>query len=205
MEKTIRRVNSYNDNRFEQEVLNQHGAFLIDGKYRCQFKVINKTTAKINCDRESDIDVAIEEFRFYSENITTYINEEGISIREFEKVEIFTVNISDIQPSQFYVNQTKIEALEKFVKTTEDVVIPLTKIDGQYISLDGHTRLYIAHQKGIKQVLGFLTEAGDYIEGFVAEAANREVFSAKDLVVLSDVNYKLKWHDFCDDYFEQQK
>ena len=42
----IERINDYNDPRFPKEVLNQHGAFVADGKYPCSFRIIGETTAE---------------------------------------------------------------------------------------------------------------------------------------------------------------
>lgn len=43
----VKRIDSYSDDRFAQKVLNQHGAFLVDGTYPCEFEIINEDTAII--------------------------------------------------------------------------------------------------------------------------------------------------------------
>jgi len=63
--------------------------------------------------------------------------------------------------------------------------------------LDGHTRLYYAVSKG------YLTEPGDYLEGFVEEARKRKIYSPYDIELISHEEYKIKWHKFCDDFFSE--
>ncbi len=201
----IRRINSYEDSSFSQEVLNQHGAFLIDDKYRCQFKIISSNTARLSCDRSEDIDAAIEEFRFYSENIISFEDETGRVLRKFPDMELISIEVNEIQPSQFYVNDLKVKALDKYIISENDVVIPITSIGNKYVSLDGHTRLHIAVKKGFTKVRAYFTEPGEYIEEFVLEAKKRGVANPRNLVILTNDEYAEKWHKFCDDFFAQKK
>ena len=117
-------------------------------------------------------------------------------------MDIFYIDIKDIQPSQFYVDEEKVKAIESFIKSEEDIIIPLTKIGDTYISEDGHTRLYYAVSKGFTKVRGFITSPGDYTGEFAEEARKRKVFSPYDLKLISHEEYKIKWHKFCDDFFE---
>lgn len=201
----IRRINSYNDSRFSQDVLNEHGAFIVDDEYKCQFKIKSLDSAVIYCDRTQDIDLAIEEFRFYSENISKFYNDSGSLIKEFPPVDLVEVMVECIQPSQFYVNEEKVDALSNIIESSEDIVIPVCKIGEDIISLDGHTRLYIAFLRGFKKVNVFYTEPFEYIEGFVREAKERKVFKPSDLTLLSSEDYKEKWHKYCEDFFSKKK
>ncbi|SHH69036.1 hypothetical protein SAMN02745196_01047 [Clostridium collagenovorans DSM 3089] len=49
---------------------------------------------------------------------------------------------------------------------------------------------------------GYLTEAGDYINGFVEEARKRGVYSPYDLEFISHEEYEVKWHKFCEYFFK---
>lgn len=40
---------------------------------------------------------------------------------------IFDLPLGQIQPSQFYVDRDKLEAVSSFVERAEDVVIPVTR------------------------------------------------------------------------------
>lgn len=202
MEHKIQRINHYKDERFKEEVLKQHGAFIVDDIYRCSFKIINENSAMVEFDREVQVIQLIDEFRFYSQHIINFYDKDMMLIKAFPSMDIFYIDIKDIQPSQFYVDEEKVKAIESFIKSEEDIIIPLTKIGDTYISEDGHTRLYYAVSKGFTKVRGFITSPGDYTGEFAKEARKRKVYSPYDLKLISHEEYKIKWHKFCDDFFE---
>lgn len=200
----IERINTYDDKRFPKEVLRQHGAFIVDGKHKCYFTIINEDSAEVYYDKEINIDEIIDEFRFYSEHIVKFYNN-GELIKEFPPIKIFNIGIDSIQPSQFYVDVDKVNSISSFINCEEDIVIPLTKMGEEFISLDGHTRLYYGVTKGYKKVRGFITEPGDYIEGFVEEAKKRGVNTPRNLIPVSHEEYKIKWNKFCEDFFKDRE
>jgi len=205
MSNKIQRINSYEDDRFDEDILRQHGAFIVDEKYKCSFKIINNDSAIVFFDKEIDVLKMIEEFRFYSEHITNFYDENKNLVKAFPPLELFQINLEVIQPSQFYVDMDKVKAIQGFVKSGEDIYIPLAKIKDYIISEDGHTRLYYAATKGYSKVWGFFTEPGDYTEEFAEEARRRQVYSPYDLKLLTHEEYKLKWHKFCDDFFRERE
>lgn len=200
----IERVNQYDDIRFSIEVLLEHGAFLIDDKYKCSFKIMNENTTIVEFDKEVNVDKVIDEFRFYAEHITKFYDTNNKLIKSFEDINIFKVNIEDIQPSQFYVDKNKVEAVSHFIKNEDDIIIPLAKINDELVSIDGHTRLYVAIKRDYKQVYGFYTLTEDYISDFVIEAKKRNVLTPYDLKILTHDEYKIKWDEFCNDLFSNQ-
>lgn len=205
MKLDIERVNNYGDKRFSAEILKQHGAFVINGTIPCEVEIIGRQEAVIRGNVQEYYGEIMEEFRFYAEHICKFYNEEHQLIKEFEPVKLFTVSISKIQPSQFYVDVDKMEAVQSFITSPEDIVIPLTEKDGRYISLDGHTRLAVAVELGFEEVTGFVTSASEYIFAFAEEAKKRNVNSSYDLQRLSHAEYQILWHDFCDDFFQRKK
>ncbi|WP_346930988.1 hypothetical protein [Clostridium sp.] len=205
MNHKIQRINSYEDDRFDKDILNQHGAFIVDEKYKCSFKIINKDSAIVFFDKDIDVFQLIDEFRFYSEHIINFYDESMKLIKAFPPIDIFHIIIKDIQPSQFFVDIDKVKAVESFIKSGEDIIVPLAKIKDSFISLDGHTRLYYAVSKGYSKIKGYLTEPGDYLEGFVEEARKRKIYSPYDIELISHEEYKIKWHKFCDDFFSERE
>lgn len=204
MSHKIERVNQYNDTRFSREVLLEHGAFLIDDKYKCSFKIMHENTAIVEFDKEVNINEIIDEFRFYAEHITKFYDTNNKLIKSFKDINIFKVNIADIQPSQFYVDKNKVESVSYFVKSEDDIIIPLAKINDELVSIDGHTRLYVATKRGYKQVYGFYTLTENYISDFVLEAKRRNVLTPYDLKILTHDEYKIKWNEFCNNLFSNQ-
>ena len=67
----IKRINSYDDNRFSQTVLLQHGCFLADGK-PYEVEIISDYEAVISGEDQTVYSEIIEEFRFYTPHITRF-------------------------------------------------------------------------------------------------------------------------------------
>lgn len=199
----IQRINEYDDTRFHKEVLLEHGAFLIDDKYKCSFKITSKNTATAEFDKEINIEEVIDEFRFYAEHITKFYDINNKIIKSFPSINIFKINIEDIQPSQFYVDKNKVESVSSFITNSNDIIVPLAKINDELVSLDGHTRLHLATKRGYKQVYGFYTLAEDYIRDFVLEAKRRNILTPYNLELLTHEEYEKKWYRFCNEFFKK--
>lgn len=196
----ITRINTYDDHRFSQEALNQHGCYLADGDAPIEIKIISKSEAIIIGD-EAYFDEVIDEFRFNAEHITKFYDESGKIVKKFKELELFKLDIDKIQPIQFFVNKDKLEAVKTFVHTEEDVVIPVAMHDGTYASLDGHTRLYLAYILGFKHVYTYFSEDFDGFDYFFDEARKRNIYAVKDLILLEHEEYVEKWDKFCDEYY----
>lgn len=202
----IKRIDSYDDPRFSKEVLAQHGAFIIDGKHPCSFKIIGDDTAQIYYHDYSDIARIIDGFRFFAEHICNFCDKSGKLIASFEPVRSRPYPTEEIQPSQFYVDEDKIRAVSSFIGRGEDIVIPvmLDKRTGRYISLDGHTRMYYAHLRGYESVRVFETEVNDCVLRFADEAMKRGIYKVSDIVLLPHDEYEIRWNKFCDDFFKSE-
>ena len=121
-------------------------------------------------------------------------------VKKFPSVELTLVEINDLQPSQFYVNQEKILQCSGWIENLHHLIIPVHP-NTNFIC-DGHTRLYAALQKGFRKCYIYTAEeSGDYLLDFVKMARERNIFHVADLQPLSDSEYKTLWWQFCDDYF----
>ncbi|MDU5593906.1 MAG: hypothetical protein E6041_19025 [Escherichia coli] len=196
----IDRINTYDDNRFSQEALYQHGCYIVDGDVPVEIKIISQTEALIKGE-EAYFDEVIEEFRFNAEHITNFYDESGKLIKKFKDVEVFKLDLDKIQPIQFFIDSDKLEAVKSFVNREEDVIIPVTICEDTYASLDGHTRLYLAYSLGFKYVYAYLSEIFCGFDYFFDEARKRNIFTAKDLTLLTHDDYTVKWDKFCDEYY----
>ena len=74
------------------------------------------------------------------------------------------MELAQIQPSQFYVDKEKKEAVASFVQSGEDVIVPVIPYGERYISFDGHTRMAVAAEKGITKIKAFLGENAYFAE-----------------------------------------
>lgn len=200
----IRRINTYHDDRFSENVLRQHGCFLVNGA-PCEIEIISDHEAVV---RGGDRDACwslIDEFRFYTPHIIRFLDINGGSIREFPPVRLLTLKLSKIQPSQFYVDRDKIEAISSFIHKADDIIIQVLPHHEKYISLDGHTRLYYAVMNGWDSVRAVVEESDDWVYSFVDEARRRSIFTPHDLIPVSHEEYKEKWDKFCDEFFRRTK
>lgn len=197
----IRRIDAYDDPRFPQTALFQHGAFLVDGE-PVWIEITSESEAVVHGQCCPQL---LDEFRFYAEHITAFFDEHGALAAQFPKVELFDVELSRIQPSQFYVDEEKLRAVQSFVHSGRDVIVPLTEFKGRYVSLDGHTRLYAALRLDAKTVRGFLTQADEVLFDFVREAQSRGVYTPMDLQLLPHEEYCTKWHAFCDEFLAERE
>ena len=196
----IKRINTYTDDRFSQRVLLQHGCFLVD-EDPYEIEIISDFEAVIRGRNAGVYPEVIEEFRFYTPHITRFLNCSGRVVKEFPSVQLLTLSLDQIQPSQFYVDEEKIAAVSSFIYEAKDIIIQVMPFEGHYISLDGHTRLYYAVMQGWADLRAVCDTSGDYIYDFVKEAQRRNIHSPKDMKLLTHREYEEKWNRFCDAYF----
>ena len=96
----IKRINTYDDNRFSQIVLYQHGCFLVDGK-PYEVEIISDYEAIISGVDQAVYAEIIEEFRFYTPHITRFYDRDGQIVKEYPCTQLLTLRLDQIQPSQF--------------------------------------------------------------------------------------------------------
>lgn len=196
----IKRINTYEDDRFSKKVLLQHGCFLADeAPYEVQ--IISDFEAVIRGENAAVYPQIMEEFRFYTPHITKFYSADGELIKEYPDANLLTISLDQIQPSQFYVDEEKLAAVSTFIQNPHDIIIQVMPFEGRYISLDGHTRLYYAVMKGWDTVRAVVDVSNDYIYGFVEEAKRRNIHTPKDMELVGHSEYEEKWNRFCDDYF----
>lgn len=200
----IIRINTYSDLRFSQSTLNQHGCFLVeDVPY--EVEILSDFEAVVRGRDVGNYPAVIEDFRFYTPHITLFYDENHNIIQEFPPVKLLNLSLSDIQPSQFYVDEDKIHAIRSFIRREEDIIIQVLKHGDRYISLDGHTRLHYAVMMGWTTVRAVEENSGDYIYGFVEEAIRRNIRSPYDMELVCHEDYEIKWNQFCDDFFAKKR
>ena len=100
----ITRINTYDDHRFSQEALNQHGCYIVNGDAPIEIKIISQSEAIIIGD-ETYFDEVIDEFRFNAEHITRFYDESGKIVKQFKDVELFKL---DIKSSRYSSSSIKI-------------------------------------------------------------------------------------------------
>lgn len=196
----INRIDSYTDNRFSRKALLQHGCFLVvDSPY--EVEILSDFEAVVRGQKGSAYPDVIESFRFYTPHITKFYDEQNQIIQEFPQAELLSLPLHQIQPSQFYVDEEKLEAISTFIRKADDIIIQVIPYEGRYLSLDGHTRLYYAVRQRWDTVRAVVSDFDDGIYGFAEEAKRRNIFSPRDMMPVSHREYDEKWNRFCDEYF----
>ena len=225
---------------FSEEKL-AHGAccFYTEDKQNSYYFEINGQEAILHADENKYIDSAIEKFLFFSGFITCIKTPCGQVLQQRDSIKLEATEISKIQPSQFYINEVKLEKCKRWIKSEKDIFIPVAIIDGKVwqnnsksvspvaenalkhgdfrlgrepfltdfaiIAQDGHTRLRAAYDLGYTHVPAYQEGYDKYLLDFAQHAEQRKIFSVSDMEVVSNEEYKVKWHKFCDDFFERNR
>ena len=198
----IKRINTYRDTRFSQNVLNQHGCFLVDG-IPYEIEIISEREAIVRGEKTEAFLPLIEEYRFFTPHITRFYDEKGGAVKEYPDADIYELDLEKIKPSQFYVDSSKIGAIKTFIHQPQDIIIQVMPHEGRYISLDGHTRLYYAVMNGWTTVRAVTETSDDWVYRFVDEARKRGVYTPEDMSLISHSEYEQKWNRFCDEIFAE--
>lgn len=194
----ISRINSYDDARFSQNALYQHGCFIADGE-PYEVEIISEYEAVVRGRDPGLYQNVIDEFRFFTPHITQFYDAAGGRLREFTQAELITIPLDMIQPSQFFVDRDKLSAVSRFIHCPEDIIIQALPFKERYISLDGHTRLYLAALNGWKEVRGVIDTADDWIYVFADEAKKRGILAPGDMELVEHAEYEEKWNSYCDE------
>ena len=201
--KIIRVEDSYKD-LFDKQVLEQHLAFVVEENeniYTYSFQIIG-IQAIVFYEKETYIYDVIEEFRFYSGFVTKFYRRDHSLIYSYDEVTLIKYPIIKLMPSQFYIDEMKLKSVSNWIVKEEDIKIPVRFFYGNYIILDGHTRISRAIQLGYESIYIYEEIVDDCIIDFYHMAQERGIKSPYDLPIISHEEYKIKWHKFCDDYFE---
>ena len=131
----FQRINAYEDARFSKKVLFQHGCFLADDK-PYEIEIISDSEAVVRGEDAAIYPQVIEEFRFYTPHITIFYNTERQVIKQYPAVQLLTIPLESIQPSQFYVDESKIAAVRR---TSSSKCFPMTEDTSPWMDTHGST------------------------------------------------------------------
>lgn len=196
----ITRINRYDDPRFSPAALHQHGCYLVDG-CPAELLILSEDTVRVTGAVCPEL---LEAFRFHAPHITRFMDAQGEVVQTYPPRKLLTLPLPEIQPSQFFVDEEKLQAISTFIHRPEDVIIQVLFHEGRCISLDGHTRLYLAARRGWTHVQAVEEAADESIYDFVAEAQRRSIHTPADLQLLPHEDYELQWNRYCDDYFSRK-
>lgn len=124
---------------------------------------------------------------------------------------IGTIKLLDIQPSQFYISQEKINKINEWFQPSDlsnFEPIPIKKLNGRIIFTDGHTRAWVAYEAGLTEV-PVVWDEDDLDWGLYHKCVDaclqcgiRTIADLKGRV-LSPGDYVIKWDYWCDELQEK--
>ena len=122
-------------------------------------------------------------------------------------MDIKTLRINDLQPSQFYISEEKINNIKKWFSPRDlsnFEPIPIKELDGQVVITDGHTRLVMALLSGLDSVPLVWDEDElnwDMYRECVKECKKLGITSPSNLLtrIISKDEYDIKWNKWCDE------
>ena len=176
----ITRIDGYTDKRFSGTVLRQHGGYLVAGE-PYEVEIVSRDAAVVRGGDPGRFPALIEEFRFHAPHIVRFADARGETVAEFAPAEL--------------------AAVSTFISGPGDIVIQAKRHGERCIALDGHTRLFLAVQRGYESVKAVLSESDDWVWAFVREAWRRGINSPRDMELVSHAEYTELWDRYCDEVF----
>ena len=113
-----------------------------------------------------------------------------------------TLTLAQIQPSQFYLSQEKLDKISIDFSKQDLDPLPVKRMDGKVFFTDGHSRAFKAYQAGLSHIpIYYDRDELDWdFYGYCVQACEeRGIFSIADLQnhILSKEAYQLNWLDWC--------
>ena len=121
-------------------------------------------------------------------------------------MEIAKLKLKDLQPSQFYISDAKLKAVECWFhpeNLSDFQPIPVKLLDGKPVMTDGHTRAVAALRAGLTVVPLVWEEDDldwDMYRACVKACQKRNILSPADLLawIIPEKDYREKWDTWCD-------
>lgn len=117
------------------------------------------------------------------------------------------VNITDLHPTQLYLSEKKLQAIQMLYQSVEKPIIdPISVLafEDCLLITDGHHRAYQALLAGQDTIsVEFDRDGGDELYHLYAQACEeRKITSVLDLKkhILPQDEYEVKWYNWCDGF-----
>ena len=122
------------------------------------------------------------------------------------------VNIKNLQPTQLYLSEKKLKAIQNLYQSAETFNInPISVLafGDCFLITDGHHRAYQALLLGQDTISAeFDRDGGDELYHLYAQACEkRKIYSVLDLKnhILPQDEYEAKWYNWCDGFNQAVK
>ena len=122
------------------------------------------------------------------------------------------VNIKDLHPTQLYLSEKKLKAIQNLYQSAETFNIdPISVLSfkNRLLITDGHHRAYQALLEGRDTISAeWDKDGGDELYHLYAQVCEeRKVYSVLDLKnhILPEDEYEAKWYNWCDGFNQAAK
>jgi len=125
-------------------------------------------------------------------------------------IRIFKIDIKEITPEQLTVDEVKLDRVNSWIEKPEDIVVSCVKIGNKIVSIDGHSRLVAAYNKGFKYVYAYLESDNDNVQFYktcMEWCEEQGIFTIKDLAkrVVTPEEHERLWGNRCQTYLKKQR
>ena len=155
--------------------------------YHYEFE-INDKEAKVKYDSILYIKEAIKEFRKYNQQVSSFYNENRTFYQGFDPIFTFKLPIDILQPTEFFIDEQKLDTIEKYLGN-ETLYVPVCIIDDEYVLLDGHARVRYLQDNYVKMVDVYLAEPKEYTQDVIYIAKENNLFKIKQMEILPHEEY----------------
>ena len=118
------------------------------------------------------------------------------------------LKILELRPNNWFLSQTKLKQIRDIWRSgDQDRLNPIlvSKIDGEWALIDGHSRTYVAYQHGQKTIKATIKDLrnipgeNNLYEYLHRRAKEKGLNTIADLSrrILKDPQYTKQWLDFC--------
>jgi hypothetical protein len=117
----------------------------------------------------------------------------------------FQMKLNSIQPSQLYISSEKLDSIMKSLEQSKPVFlepIPIKKLRGQVVFVDGHTRAFAAFLLGLSEIPVYWEDEDldwEEYEICVEWCKEEGIHTISDLKnrIVSSSEYQVLWLDRC--------
>jgi hypothetical protein len=124
-------------------------------------------------------------------------------------IQVFKIVIKEITPEQLTIDKVKLNRVNSWIEKPEDIVISCVKIDDKIVSIDGHSRLVAAYNKGFAYVYAYLEldDNTQFYKTCMKWCEEQGVLTIEDLAkrVVTPEEHERIWINRCQTYLKQQR
>lgn len=101
--------------------------------------------------------------------------------------------VDELRPNNWFLSQEKVDRARR--ENHPAAPVQVARIDGEWALLDGHSRAYVAWERGEGEIVAEVVEADHPL--YTQIHREKRVHHISDLKLLTSEEYKAQWLEFC--------